>query len=243
MHTLYVLHLDPYQIGDPLFLQNLAQAFHKAKTGARDCLIVHGSGEKLERTLEAEGVFAEFEHGVLQVETDEQRRLAERAVRETNQDLVGTLTDEVVPTVGIQGVDRGLLSRTDDGEIHVGSVGWLEALVKQHVVGVVSALVDDAATGSVREVWTPDAGLALMGALDDVFDPVVVVFTTSGRPGLTDATGTPETASPDAVSDDDVANPDAVRRYVDGGRPVLVTSPDAFFADDGPSGTRISSDA
>lgn len=251
MPALYLVHLDRTHLGDPTFVQSLAQAYSRATPGDPASLIVHGSGEKLERTLEAQGVFPERVDGVLQVETDAQRRLAERAVREVNQELVGTLTDEVVSTVGVQGVDRSLLRRDADGSVVSGTVGWLEALLKQRVLPVVSALAPDAAPNAapdaasgdgratVVEIPTHEAVRALADGLSDAFDPVAVVFTTSGRPGIVPDAEPLDVAGPDAVTDADVAAPDDVRRLVDTGLPVLVTNVKGFFADDGPSGTRV----
>ena len=125
--TLYLLYLDRYHLGDEIFINNLAQRMHHAPAGDPLCLIVHGSGEKVERTLESQGFFPERTGGVLDVTEPEQIRLVERAVRETNQKLVATLTDEVVPAVGIQGVDRNLL-RLEEGTVTARKVGWLEAL-------------------------------------------------------------------------------------------------------------------
>jgi hypothetical protein len=240
MPDLYILYLDRYHLGDDLFIKSMAQRFSQGPAGEPFTLIVHGSGEKVERTLEAEGLFPDRREGVLDVETDEQRRLVERAVREANQELVGTMTDEVVSTVGVQGVDRSLLQATGDG-VEAGTTGWLEALIKQRVVAVVSALVRR--EGAVREVWTADAATALARGLEGGFDVSVVFLTRSDRPGLAAEAsgddGTAEAAPPADVTDDDVPEPDAVARVARAGVPVLVTNLDGFFAEGGPTGTRI----
>ena len=238
MRTLYILYLDRYHLGDPLFVKGLAKQMTQG--ASRDCLLVHGSGEKVERTLEAEGIFPERGRGVLQVDTPAQKRLVERAVREVNQELVGSITDEVVSTVGIQGVDRNLLRLSSDGgpdtsgageapEIEVGRTGWVEALVKQQVVPVVSALARDAAD-EVHEVWAADVALALAAALDDAFDAQVVFFTTSGRSGLQTATGTQDEASEEAAREP-LAEPDALSRVLEAGLDVILTSPEGLFSD------------
>ena len=115
MQSLYVVSLDRHHLGDDLFLKSLAQHVAEAGTDGPTCLLVHGSGEKVERTLEAKGYFPDRTGGVLDVESEGQRRLVERAVREMNQEIVAALTDEVVSTVGIQGVDRGLFRKEADG--------------------------------------------------------------------------------------------------------------------------------
>jgi len=256
MRPLYLLYLDRYHLGDPLFVKNLAKHIQQGPT--RECLIVHGSGEKVERTFEAQGLFPERNRGVLDVETTEQKRLVERAVREANQEIVGSLTDEVISTVGIQGTDRGLLRLSssagngaqgdgaqgdgapatpsgEDIEITTGKVGWLEALLKQQVIAVVSALAKS--ESGVHELWTADAATALADALADVFDITAVMLTTGDRPGVTDATGTREEASVDAASSQ-IAEPEAAKHLIDAGISVIVTSPKGLWSDP-VSGTRL----
>lgn len=240
MRPLYLLYLDRHHLGDDLFLKSLAQHFAEGPSGEPLCLLVHGSGEKVERTLEAQGVFPERTEGVLEVEDEEQRRLVERAVREMNQEIVAALTDEVVSTVGIQGVDRNLLRRDTDGRLQARNVGWIATLLKQRVVPVVSALVEDE---QVEEVWAADVVVALADALSDSFDPVACVLTTTDRAGLSGPGGVRETAALSAVSDDDVPEPAAVRRVVEAGLPVLVTTLQGLCRDEGPQGTRIEASA
>ena len=254
MRPLYLLYLDRYHLGDPLFVKNLAKHIQQGPT--RECLIVHGSGEKVERTFEAQGLFPERTRGVLDVETTEQKRLVERAVREANQEIVGSLTDEVISTVGIQGTDRGLLRLSSsagkethgdgphgdglqgdgapatpsgkDIEIKTGKVGWLEALLKQQVIAVVSALAKS--ESGVHEIWTADAATALADALSDGFDITAVMLTTGDRPGITDATGAHEEASVEAASSQ-IAEPEAAHHLIDAGIPVIVTSPEGLWSD------------
>ena len=222
MQTLYIVYLDRHHLGDELFLKSLAQHFAQAESGEPACLLVHGSGEKVERTLEAQGYFPERTDGVLDLESEEQRRLVERAVRETNQEIVAALTDEVVSTVGIQGVDRNLLGLDAQGQVTAANVGWLAALIKQRVVPVVSALVDG--TEGPREVWAADVAVALSQALSASFDPVVCALTSGDQPGLVDAGERREEVSIEALPDDAVPDVDAVRRLFAGESPVLVTN-------------------
>jgi len=238
MQTLYLVHLDRHHLGDSLFLKSLAQHFAEGASGEPPCLLVHGSGEKVERTLEAQGYFPERTDGVLQVDGEEQRQLVERAVRETNQEIVAALTDEVVSTVGVQGVDRDLLQRGADGSVRAHNVGWVTALIKQRVLPVVSALVSEDG-GRPEEVWAVEALVALAQALKEEFDPVACVLTTTDRPGLMNATGEREEAPLEAVSDDDVSNPAAVRRLHDAGFPVLLTNLQGLLGGEQPGGTRL----
>jgi len=236
---LYLIYLDAYHQGDEIFINELAQRLHKAPAGDPLCMVVHGSGEKVERTLESQGLFPERVDGVLDVSEPEHIRLVERAVRETNQKLVAAFTDEVVPTVGIQGVDRNVLQLDDEGAVTAHKVGWVEALLKQRVVPVVSALVNDADGKYVREVNAADAAIALAEAFETV-DPTVVFFTTGTPPGLTDADGVKETVAVEALPDEGpVPEPAAVHRIVQAGLPALLTSLDGLFATDGPTGTRV----
>ena len=244
MRTLHLIYLDREHLGDQLYMQGLAQRFSESPSGEPSCILVHGSGEKVERTLEAEGYFPERTRGVLDVSEDSHRALVERAVREVNQEVVALLTDEVVSTVGVQGDSRGLLQRSEEGEVQTGAVGWVEALVKQRVLPVVSALAQDASADAVREIWTADALVALADACADTFEPKAVFFTTTDRPGLPapgdDPSAVRNAAAPDEVTDQDVSEPEAVHRVVHAGRPALLTTPQAFFAEDGPRGTVVS---
>lgn len=237
MQTLHIVYLDRSHLGDELFLKSLAQHFAEGPSGKPPCLLVHGSGEKVERTLESKGYFPERTDGVLDIEGEDQRRLVERAVRETNQEIVAALTDEVVPTVGIQGVDRNLLTLDEEGQVAATKVGWLAALIKQRVVPVVSALVEDA--GTVREVWAADVAVALAGALSASFDPVVSIFATTDQPGLVSADGRLDEIAIEQLSDDDVADPAAARRVHAAQVPVFITNAQGLLSADEPQGTRL----
>ncbi len=236
---LYILYLDAHHLGDDIFLNDLAQRFHQSTTGEPPSLIVHGSGEKVERTLESQGYFPERKEGVLDVQEPDQIRLVERAVRETNQELVATLTDEVVPTVGIQGVDRSLLQWGEEGGVVVSRIGWIEALLQQRVLPVVSALVDHPQQEQVREVSTAEAARALAEAFER-YEVTVVFFSTDGQPGLADAEGGRDAVSVKALPDDGpVPDVTALRRLVAQGVPVLISSLDSFFDGAHPDGTRV----
>lgn len=241
MQSLYVVYLDRHHLGDDLFLKSLAQHVADAGPEGPTCLFVHGSGEKVERTLEAKGYFPDRTEGVLEVESEEQRRLVERAVREVNQEIVAALTDEVVSTVGIQGVDRGLFQQEDES-IRAANAGWVAALLKQHVVPVVSALVENADTGTVREVPAVEAVRALGHALDASFDPVACVLTTGDRPGVPrEEGGIEDQVQAEAVTDEHVSEPWTVRRLAEGDMPVLITNLQGLFGGGAPSGTRLRS--
>lgn len=238
MQTLYLVLLDRHHLGDSLFLKSLAQEFADGTPGEPPCVLVHGSGEKVERTLEAKGHFPDRTEGVLEVEGQEQRRLVERAVRETNQDVVAALTDEVVSAVGIQGVDRGLFTWDEVGGVSASNVGWLAALIKQRVVPVVSALVEERRTGPA-EVWAAEAMIALARALESSFDPVACVLTKTDGRGLTNESGYVAEAGLAAVTEDEVPDPQAVERLHEAGLPVFITNVGSLLSDGTPEGTRI----
>ncbi len=235
--TLYIVYLDAYHLGDRIFINDLADQI--GQSSDRPCLLVHGSGEKVERTLESKGLFPERTNGVLDVSAPEHVQLVERAVRETNQHIVGTLTDAVVPTVGAQGVDRRLLQMDEAGTVTAGKTGWVAALLNQQVVPVISALVRHPEEGRVREAYAADATVALAEALDD-FDPTVVFLTRSDQPGLTDAHGPRDTVSTDALAAHDaLPDPEAVRSVAEAHFEVLITSPEGLFGGERPTGTRL----
>ena len=236
MQTLYLVYLDRHHLGDSLFLKSLAQHFAEGASGEPPCVLVHGSGEKVERTLEAQGYFPERTDGVLDVETEEQRRLVERAVRETNQEIVAALTDEVVSTVGIQGVDRNLLTQ-ENGTVSARNVGWLTALIKQRVLPVVSALVEDEATP--QEVGGDEAVAALAQALAASFDVVACALTTTDQPGLMDAGGLKDEVMIDDVTEEEIPEPAAVRRIHEVGVPVLLTNLQGLLGGESPSGSLL----
>ena len=240
MKTLYLVYLDRHHLGDSLFLKSLAQHFAEGPSGDPPCILVHGSGEKVERTLEAQGYFPERSKGVLDVEGEEQRQLVERAVRETNQEIVAALTDEVVSTVGVQGVDRSLLARAPNGDVRAQRAGWIAALIKQRVLPVVSALVEKEG-GRPEEVWAVDALVALARVLEEDFEPVACVLTTTDQSRLVDGTGEREELSIEAVSEDDVSDPPAVRRLYEAGLPVLITNLQGLLGGEQPTGTRLRS--
>lgn len=236
---LFILYMDRYHAGDPLFVKELARRLAGPPGAAPPCLLVHGSGEKVERTLESEGLFIERAGGVLQVEEPAHVRLVERAVRESNKELVAALTDEGVSAVGVQGVDRSLLRLAEAGAVATGRAAWVQDLVSMHVVPVISALAQDAA-GRVREVAAAEAARALAGALE-ARAATVVFFTRNGRPGLpgVEAETVAPTAPPTLLAETDaLPEPEAARQLANANVPMLLTNLDGFFASEEPRGTR-----
>ncbi|PSQ80202.1 MAG: acetylglutamate kinase [Bacteroidetes bacterium QS_8_68_15] len=230
---LHLIYLDRYHQGDPLFQKELAQRFARTTPGEPPALLLHGAGEKLERTLEAEGLFPERDAGgVVQTETPRQAALAERAAREANQELVALFTEEEVSVVGLQGADRGLLRCDAAGDVTAGALGWVEDLVKMRVVPVVSALAEG--PERAEEVAPDRAAVALAEALSEAFDVKMCFLVTGERPGGPLAL--------DALpGDDGLPEPAVVRRVAEaraGGR-VLLTDLDGLFAEGGPQGAPV----
>jgi isopentenyl phosphate kinase len=169
--SVLLVYLDPYHLGDPLFLQRFAPVV-KAHEGP--LVLVHGSGEAAEQMLEAQGRFVERVNGVLRVdETD--RPLVERAARDLNRRIVEALGDAGVPAVRVAGSDRGLLRRTKEGHVEAGRADWLRTLIRQQVVPVVAALASDA-DGGIAEVAPGDVLAALARVLAEYVEVAVLLL-------------------------------------------------------------------
>lgn len=157
-----LVYLDPYLLGDPLFLTQLARDLAHRGGGA---LLVHGSGEAGERAIEATGAIARQREGVWDVDTPELEATVERATRELNRQIVHELNEAGVPAIRVIGADRGLLKQAE-GRVAAGRTEWLASLVQQGVVGVVAALVasDGDALVEVDAVAAVGALATAMGA-------------------------------------------------------------------------------
>ena len=233
----YLLYLDDDHLEDPLFVQSMARLMHR-RDRLPPCAMVHGSGGQVERLLEAEGLFPATEDGVVRPETPEEAALVERGVREATRSIVGTLVDEIIYAVGFQGADRGLLQRRADGTLTAGRTDWIETLIDQQAIPVISTLVRDAASRQLVPVPLREAALALAHALDGR-EVVLVFFTRHGRHGLSaDGTTQPEVTLDD-VPGEALADPEALRRAVASGLPALLTSPVGLFGGDDVQGTRV----
>ena len=216
----YVLYLDRYHLGDPLFLTGFARDVQHL--GA-PCLLVHGTGEGAERALEAQGRFPTFEDGVLQVGSAEDQRVVARAARELNRQIVHTLNDASVAAVGLEASGRGLVQRSESG-FSVGKVSWLRDLLAQGVVPVVVALM----TGSEGEAQEANGGAvsgALACALTEAGMPATVAFMTkNGQNGLFSSDKVLGEIGVEGVPQGTMAEPEALREAVGTGANVLVTS-------------------
>ncbi len=98
-----VLFLDPYFLGDPLFLPGLARDLAARGEGM---VLVHGSGERGERALEAQGLFPTAIDGVWHTDSDEARAAVERATRELNRQIAAELNEAGVASIRATGRSR-----------------------------------------------------------------------------------------------------------------------------------------
>lgn len=241
-NRIYLIYLDYYHL-DVLFVQILARTL--ANTPRMEvlppmCLIVHGSGERAERMLEAEGLFPERIHGVLQVRTPEEQRIVERATKEMNRRIVGILTDATVYAVGFQGYDRGLLRVNPEGGITGSEANWLVDLIKKRAVPVISSLVREGEEqDNVKEAGISDIlnALTCLAATDEI---TITMFTRSNRPGIFSKGERLEKITLNAAGmSDDIPDFETVQSLVKRGKSVLITSVGALREEGGPSGTVI----
>lgn len=244
--TLHLLYLDRYHLDDLLFMQALARSLAGAGQAVPPCVIVHGSGEQAERMLEGEGVFVERDGGVLRGTSPAEAALLERALRETNQKLVGMLIDAVVYAVGVQGANRSLLYLGADGRPAAGKTGWVRELASKRAVPVVAATVHDPQHQHLCEVDVAEAVVILGNAFNAGGEGVeVVFFTKTNRPGLLDGTDPtagpgqagqairPEVALAELPGETALPEPDAVRRVVEAGLATCVTNVGGFLSGEG----------
>lgn len=170
-----IAYIDRYHQEDPLFLRGLAWALKSEHAQTPPFILVHGSGERVERQLEAEGLIPARNDGVLMAASELERALIERSIRETNQKMVAVLTDQLISSVGIQGTDRNLLRIKEDGELEVGAITWIKHLAEKRIVPVISALAVDQPTNRIVEVDVA----RMLGALSlssSPREPMSVVF-------------------------------------------------------------------
>ncbi len=233
--SIHLIYLDAYHLGDLLYVASMARMMGRLQR-LPPCLFVHGSGEQAERLLEAEGLFPEQRDGLVVARTPQEAALVERALRQVNRRLVGTLTDEGVHAVGLHGTDRGLLRLRPDGVPTAGKTGWFQDLLRLRAVPVVSTLLRPRHAGTTREGSPSATTLALARALENV---VVVFFTRNDQPGVLDGEAPRKYLSLDALEEAMLPEPEAVRRVAAAGLPVLLTSAVGLFGSKIPLGTKI----
>ena len=228
-----VLYLDPYFLGDPLFLGGFARDLAARPPGA-PLVVVHGSGEAGERAVEATGVEAVAAGGVWHVPTDAARAAVERATRELNRSIVHELNESNVAAVRVLGVDRGLL-RADGAAPRAGTAGWLAMLARQGAVPVVGTLAHR--DGRVVEVDAAASAAALAQSLGAA---AVTVLLKGRAPTVVNADGPVARLAPDALGTvRGIPDADALRRIVRAGTSVRMTTLSTVRAGDSEMGTHV----
>lgn len=157
-----VLLLDAYHLGDPLFLTGLARDLQARGAGL---VVVHGTGERGERALEALGLDPRAEGGAWITATEEERGAVERSGRDLNREIAHELNEAGIAAVRVLGADRGLLKRGPDRRLDTGRVGWVGDLVRQGAVPVVAAFVEGPGR-ALDEVEAAHAASLLAARLD-----------------------------------------------------------------------------
>lgn len=159
-----ILYMDRYHGGDMLFLQAFVRAM-ASRTSVTPVMVFHGAGASVERLFEQEGHFVERVGGVMAPTDQQERVLLERGMRETARKLSALLTDAVIPAVPLMGCDRGMLTTSASGDVHLGNVAWLSGLLEKQVIPVIAGLTIREGTSAVEEVSVARAMAQLVGAL------------------------------------------------------------------------------
>lgn len=235
---IHLIYLDAYHLDDPLYLSSLARMMGRLKEAAPLCLMLHGSGGRAERLLEAEGFFPEKANGRIQPQSPQEAALIEKALRQVNRSIVSTLTEEIIHAVGFQGTDRGLLRMEADGSIQTGRIGWLIDLVKKGAVPVLSAMVSDPERGVPCEADLAAVTLVVAHAIQQE-DVRIVFFTRTDQPGVIVDEVVLGEASWEAVPASFLPEPEALRLAVDAGFAAFLTSANGLFGGKKPQGTNI----
>lgn len=229
---LYLLYVDRVHQSDPLFRQGLARALASAGARLPRCMLLHGSGERLARMLEAQGLV----YGAPGVRVPP--ALVERAVREETRRIVGALTDAGVAAVGFQGTDRRMLHPSGGDGVVARGAAWVRDLTARRVVPVVSTLVRDP-DGEPREAAMAEVASAFGKALETE-EVYTVFFTPNDRPGLIEEGAIRASIRAADLPDSGASSePEAVRRVVAAGGVAWLTSPLGFIDPRGPQGTRV----
>ena len=213
-----VLYLDPYFLGDALFLGGFARDLAARPPGA-PLVVVHGSGEAGERAVEALGEPAVAERGVWAVRSPAARAAVVRAARELGRSVVHELGEAGVAGVRVAGLDRGLLT-WDGAALRAGRTDWLRTLAEQGGVPVVAALAARDGTAEDADPATAAAVLARALGAD-----AVTALLTGRAPHVEDPDGRVARLPADALGTvRGVPDADALRRILAAGADVRLTS-------------------
>lgn len=231
----YVLLLDDYHASDPTFLQSLARVLSH-RGGRLPCILVHGSGERAEEALEAQGILRRRVGGVLAVESPLEHGLVERALREVNRGIIAVLTDAVVPCVGVIGSDRGVL-RMEGPDLKILGVEWIESLTEKGVVPVLACHANEEGSRRTGEVSMELVITTLASALSGA--TTVVAFTATNLPGVMKGGSPLAEVAVDELSRDTVRDASLLANLASQNLRVLLTNTTRFVDSDGPIGTLV----
>ncbi len=217
-----LLWVDDYHAGDPLFFQTLARSLRASVSSGRRHVLVHGAAERAARLLESSAIPYDMSDDIPVSDAPGAADLIQRAYREVNKQIVAVLTEFGVASVGFQGSDRRLLA-TGNGKPSAGSVHWLEAVLANGTVAVVSA----AAAGgeSPQPIPVGEAAEALSSAFTRLRAEVLLFC----RPGIElDRLHPSERLK---ALREVVSRPDheAASRLISGGIPVFCCDPRTAF--------------
>ena len=233
---MYFVVLDRYHLGDPLFLTRFAR---DVLAFGRPLALVHGGGEEAERVLEAQGLLREWEGGVLQTRSADERSLVERATRELNRSVAHALTDAGVPAVRIEASSRGLLRPAESGSpgggLVPGEIGWFHALMRQRAVPVVAALVRQPG-GPTEQANAGAVAGTLAGTVEE--GATVVCFARGTRGALVRGGDRLAEVALEGVPDDALPDPAVVAAAVATGASVVLTGPSGLVSE-GFEATRV----
>ncbi len=234
---LSLVWLDDYHLGDPLFVRSVARSLSLAPASDRTVLLLHGAAERAARMLEARSAAVHNPKALYGLTDPPVRAVVEQAIREQNKDIVATLTEFGVPAVGIQGSDRRMLFADDAGDVNVGDARWLETLISQHTVPVISSM---AAGPSEPIPVRPVLALAALAEKMADFDPILTVFTKGGRSGLLRGGDRLTSVDPREIGRDEVGpEPVEIQRFAAESLRIHLTSPSAAFTADPASRTLV----
>ncbi|HMB92553.1 MAG TPA: hypothetical protein VKP65_16990 [Rhodothermales bacterium] len=237
-HPIHLIYLDAYHLDDPLYVPSLARMMGRLRRAVPLCLFLHGSGERAERLLEAEGRFPKKENGRVQARTPQEAALVEKALRQVNRQIVSTLTEEIIHAVGFQGTDRGLLLMDEGRDVKTGRMGWLVELIQKGAVPVLSALVHHPETAAPYEADLTQVMLAVAHALSQE-DVRVVFFSRRDQPGVMVDDVVLDEVALEAVPAGHLPDPIAVQAVVEAGFAAFLTSASGLFGAEIPQGTNI----
>ena len=143
MDTVLILHVDKRSISDLLFIQRLGRYLASVIGPQRRIIVVHDGFDVAENAIESRGYDM---HSLTRGQWEEVSAAVFAAIQSLNRSVVGKLTEEGIPAVGMQGSDRGLIQMTDVG-LSCQRPDMLVDMVKIGSVPVVGPIVKSVGQG------------------------------------------------------------------------------------------------